>query len=41
MIAWVGILMNAADRKVTPSWVWLPLMALWANFMAASCWASR
>jgi len=31
MIAWVGILMNAADRKVTPSWVWLPLMSLWAN----------
>jgi len=31
MIAWVGVLMNAADRKVTPSWVWLPLMSLWAN----------
>ncbi|MGW1419722.1 hypothetical protein ACWAT4_06325 [Bradyrhizobium manausense] len=31
MITWVGILMNAADRKVTPSWIWLPLMSLWAN----------
>ncbi|MGX4802311.1 hypothetical protein [Bradyrhizobium guangdongense] len=31
MIAWVGVLMNAADRKVTPSWAWLPLMSLWAN----------
>jgi hypothetical protein len=31
MIAWIGMLMNAADRKVTPSWYWLPLMSLWAN----------
>ncbi|OKO84609.1 hypothetical protein [Bradyrhizobium sp. AS23.2] len=31
MIAWVGMLMNAADRKVAPSWCWLPLMSLWAN----------
>ncbi len=31
MIAWVGMLMNAADRKVTPSWYWLPLMSLWSN----------
>jgi hypothetical protein len=31
MVAWVGMLMNAADRKVTPSWCWLPLMSLWAN----------
>jgi hypothetical protein len=31
MIAWVGMLMSAADRKGTPSWSWLPLMSLWAN----------
>jgi hypothetical protein len=31
MIAWVGMLMRAADRRITPSWVWLPLMSLWAN----------
>ena len=31
MIAWVGMLMNAADRKGTPSWTFLPLMSLWAN----------
>ncbi|QPF92864.1 hypothetical protein [Bradyrhizobium commune] len=31
MIAWVGMLMAAADRKGAPSWVWLPLMSLWAN----------
>jgi hypothetical protein len=31
MIAWVGILMSAADRKTAPSWWALPLMALWAN----------
>lgn len=31
MIAWVGMLMAAADRKGTPSWYWLPLMSLWAN----------
>ncbi|MBR1128550.1 hypothetical protein [Bradyrhizobium iriomotense] len=31
MIAWVGMLMAAADRKGTPSWHWLPLMSLWAN----------
>jgi len=31
MIAWVGMLMNAADRRGTPSWAFLPLMSLWAN----------
>ena len=31
MIAWVGMLMNAADRRGTPSWAYLPLMSLWAN----------
>ena len=31
MVAWVGILMQAADRKRTPSLVYLPLMALWSN----------
>ena len=31
MVAWVGVLMAAADRKSAPSWYWLPLMALWAN----------
>jgi hypothetical protein len=31
MIAWVGLLMSAADRRSAPSWFWLPLMALWAN----------
>ncbi|OAF08397.1 hypothetical protein AYJ54_14980 [Bradyrhizobium centrolobii] len=31
MIAWVGMLMAAADRKGTPSWYWLPLMSLWSN----------
>ncbi|WP_439370444.1 hypothetical protein [Bradyrhizobium sp. DASA03120] len=31
MIAWIGMLMAAADRKGTPSWHWLPLMSLWAN----------
>ena len=31
MVAWVGLLMAAADRKSAPSWYWLPLMALWAN----------
>ena len=31
MVAWVGLLMAAADRKSAPSWTWLPLMALWAN----------
>jgi hypothetical protein len=31
MIAWVGMLMNAADRRGTPSWYFLPLMSLWAN----------
>ena len=31
MIAWVGLLMAAAERKRSPSWLWLPLMALWAN----------
>ncbi|MGY4434061.1 hypothetical protein ACVWWO_006538 [Bradyrhizobium sp. F1.13.1] len=31
MIAWVGVLMAAADRKGAPSWYWLPLMSLWSN----------
>ena len=31
MVAWVGVLMVAADRRSSPSWLWLPLMALWAN----------
>lgn len=31
MVAWVGLLMAAADRRSAPSWHWLPLMALWAN----------
>lgn len=31
MVAWAGLLMAAADRRTTPSWWWLPLMALWAN----------
>lgn len=31
MVAWVGLLMSAADRRSAPSWYWLPLMALWAN----------
>lgn len=31
MVAWVGMLMAAADRRSAPSWYWLPLMALWAN----------
>lgn len=31
MVAWVGLLMAAADRRSAPSWAWLPLMALWAN----------
>lgn len=31
MVAWIGLLMAAADRRSAPSWTWLPLMALWAN----------
>jgi hypothetical protein len=31
MVIWGGMLMAAADRKSSPSWLWLPLMALWAN----------
>ncbi|MCL2715268.1 MAG: hypothetical protein FWD68_11945 [Alphaproteobacteria bacterium] len=31
MVAWVGLLMRAADRRTTPSLLFLPLMALWAN----------
>ncbi|MBR0825223.1 hypothetical protein JQ596_06730 [Bradyrhizobium manausense] len=31
MVAWVGLLMMTADRKSSPSWLWLPLMSLWAN----------
>jgi len=31
MVAWGGMLISAADRKSSPSWLWLPLMALWAN----------
>jgi len=31
MLAFVGGLMAAADRRAYPSWLLLPLMALWAN----------
>jgi hypothetical protein len=31
MVAFVGGLMAAADRRTSPSWLLLPLMALWAN----------
>jgi hypothetical protein len=31
MVAWVGLLMTAAERRRPPSWFVLPLMALWAN----------
>ncbi|WFU41920.1 hypothetical protein QA640_05325 [Bradyrhizobium sp. CB82] len=31
MVLWAGALMAAADRRNAPSWLWLPLMALWAN----------
>ena len=31
MLAFVGGLMAAADRRSHPSWLLLPLMALWAN----------
>ncbi len=31
MVAWVGLLMAAADRRSAPSWFMLPLMALWSN----------
>ena len=31
MVAWVGGLIDAADRRSAPSFWWLPLMALWAN----------
>jgi len=31
MVAWVGLLMSAADRRSAPSWFILPLMALWSN----------
>jgi hypothetical protein len=31
MVAWVGGLIAAADRRVAPSFWLLPLMALWAN----------
>ncbi|WP_322517793.1 hypothetical protein SR870_09890 [Rhodopseudomonas palustris] len=31
MVAWVGALMAAADRRAAPSFWLLPLMALWAN----------
>ncbi|MGH6678611.1 MAG: hypothetical protein ACREDL_06680 [Bradyrhizobium sp.] len=31
MVAWVGALMTAADRHACPSFLLLPLMALWAN----------
>jgi hypothetical protein len=31
MVAWVGALIAAADRRSAPSFWWLPLMALWAN----------
>jgi hypothetical protein len=31
MVAWVGELIAASDRRGAPSWWLLPLMALWAN----------
>ena len=31
MVAWIGILMSAADRRSAPSFFWLPLMTLWAS----------
>jgi hypothetical protein len=31
MVAWIGALMAAADRRSSPSWLWLPLMTLWAS----------
>lgn len=31
MVAFVGGLMTAADRRTHPSWLLLPLMVLWAN----------
>ncbi|MFH1340212.1 MAG: hypothetical protein ABIL01_03210 [Pseudomonadota bacterium] len=31
MVAWVGGMIAAADRRSAPSWWLLPLMALWAN----------
>jgi hypothetical protein len=31
MVAWVGGMISAADRRVPPSLLLLPLMALWAN----------
>ena len=31
MVAWVGGMIAAADRRRAPSWWLLPLMALWAN----------
>ena len=31
MLAFIGGLMAAADRRTYPSWWLLPLMALWAN----------
>ena len=31
MVAWVGGMLAAADRRAAPSLLLLPLMALWAN----------
>jgi hypothetical protein len=31
MVLWVGLMIEAADRRGAPSWWWLALMALWAN----------
>jgi len=31
MVAWIGELIAAADRREAPSLRWLPLIALWAN----------
>jgi hypothetical protein len=31
MVAWIGELIAAADRRAAPSFLLLPLMALWAN----------
>ena len=31
MVAWIGAMMSAADRRTCPSFFLLPVMALWAN----------
>lgn len=31
MVAWFGALLAAAERRSSPSWLWLPLMTLWSS----------